>query len=93
MTSPTTRARLHVAPIGPQAHLGHLVQDAALHRLQPVAGIRECARVDDGIRVFEERALHLGGDIDVLDPLARGLRRAAVTGAIASRVGAGVVEE
>ncbi len=53
-------ARLHVAAIRSQAHLRHLVQDAALHRLQSVAGIRERARIDDRIGVFEERALHLG---------------------------------
>ena len=72
MTSPTTRARLDVPAIGPQAHLGHLVQDAALHGLEPVAGVGQGARVDDRVGVLEERALHLGGDVDVFDALAGG---------------------
>ena len=51
---------LHVAPVGPKAHLGHLVQDATLHRLEPVAGVGQCTGVDDRVGVLEERALHLG---------------------------------
>ena len=58
---------LHVPAVGPQPHLGHLVQDAPLHRLEAVAGIRERSRVDHRVRVFEERALHLGRDVDVFD--------------------------
>ena len=61
---------LDVAAVGPQAHLAHLEQDAALHRLEPVACVGQGARVDDGVRVLEERALHLDGDVDVVDALA-----------------------
>ena len=63
---------LDVTAIGAQAHLAHLVQDAALHRLEPVAGVGEGARVDDRVGVLEERALHLDGDVDVVDALAGG---------------------
>ena len=63
---------LDVPAVGPQAHLGHLEQDAALHRLEPVARVGQGARVDDRVGVLEERALHLGGDVDVFDALAGG---------------------
>jgi hypothetical protein len=59
--------RLHVAAIGSQAHLVHLVEDAPLHRLQPVARVGQRPGVDDGVGVFEKRALHLGGDVDIFD--------------------------
>ena len=58
---------LDVAAIGPQPHVGHLVQDAALHGLEAVARVGQGARVDDRVRVLEERALHLGRDVDVFD--------------------------
>ena len=63
---------LDVTAVGAQAHLGHLVQDASLHGLQAVAGVGERPRVDDGVRVLEEGALHLLGDVDVLDALTVG---------------------
>ena len=73
---------LHVAAVGAQAHLVHLVDDAAVHRLQAVAGVGQGARVDDRVRVLEEGALHLVDDVDVEDALLevvgrRGLRAAA----------------
>lgn len=73
---------LDVAAVGPQPHLVHLVQDAAVHGLETVAGVRQGARVDDRIRVLEEGTLHLVDDVDVEDPLLevvrrRGLRAAA----------------
>ena len=58
---------LHVAAIGAQPHVGHLVQDAPLDGLQPVARVGKRAGVDDRVRVLEERALHLDRDIDVFD--------------------------
>ena len=67
MTSPTTRADFTCGAVGAQAHLRHLEQDAALHRLEAVAGVGQGARVDDRVGVLEERALHLGGDVDVDD--------------------------
>ena len=66
---------LDVPAIGTKAHVGHLVQDAALDGLQPVAGIGQRARVDDRVRVLEERPLHLGRDVDVFDALVFGRRR------------------
>ena len=45
---------LDVPAVGPQAHLRHLEQDAPLHRLQPVAGIRQRPGVDDRVGVLEE---------------------------------------
>jgi hypothetical protein len=63
---------LDVPAVGAQAHLRHLEQDAALHGLEPVTRVGERPRVDDGVGVLEERALHLGGDVDVLDSLAGG---------------------
>ena len=62
---------LHVPTVGTQAHLVHLVQDPAMHRLQPVARVGERAGVDDRVGVLEVTALHLVGDVDVDDPLGR----------------------
>ena len=45
---------LDVSAIGPQAHVGHLEQDAALNRFEAVPGVREGSRVDDRICVLEE---------------------------------------
>ena len=48
---------LHVAAVGAQAHVVHRVEDPALDRLQPVAGVGQGAGVDDGVGVLEERRL------------------------------------
>ena len=64
---------LDVPAVGAQAHLVHRVEDPALHRLEPVAGVRQGAGVDDRVRVLQERALHLGGDVDVDDLVGDGL--------------------
>ena len=45
---------LDVAAVGAQSHLVHRVEDAALHRLEPVAGVGEGAGVDDGVGVLQE---------------------------------------
>jgi hypothetical protein len=66
---------LHVTAVGPQAHVVHRVQDPALHRLQAVARVGEGTRVDDRVRVLEERALHLLLDVDVDDALGEVLGR------------------
>ena len=73
---------LHIAAVGAQAHLVHLVDDAAVHRLHAVAGVRQGAGVDHRVRVLEEGALHFVDDVDVEDLLLeivrrRGLRAAA----------------
>ena len=41
----------------------HRVKDAALHRLQAIARVREGAGDDDGHRVIDVRRLHDVGDI------------------------------
>ena len=46
--------RLHVPAVGAQPHLAHRVEDPALHRLEPVAGVGERAAVDDRVGVLEE---------------------------------------
>ena len=56
---------LHVAAVGAQPHLAHRVEDAALHRLEAVAHVRQGPRVDDRHGVLEEGVLHLEADVDV----------------------------
>ena len=51
--------RFHVWPIRVQVHLPHLVDDAPLHGLQTVTGVREGTRVNHRVRVFEEGLAHL----------------------------------
>src|SRR5690606_34855867 len=72
--------RLHVPPVRTQPHLVHLVEDPPLHGLEAVAGVRQRAGVDDRVGVFQEGALHLGGDVDVDDLLLHGRRRGAASG-------------
>jgi hypothetical protein len=62
---------LRVRAIGAQPRVEHPVQDAAVHRLQAVADVRERARHDDRHRVVEEGALHLLLDLDGLDVAQR----------------------
>ena len=66
---------LDVASVGAQAHLVHLVQDAALDRLEAVAGVGEGAGVDDAVGVLKVRAAHLLGHVDVDDVLFELFRR------------------
>ncbi len=73
---------LDVPAVGAQAHVGHRVQDAALDGLQTVTRVGQRARVDDRVRVLEERALHLGRDVDVFDALL-------VSGGVCGRCGHG----
>ena len=80
ITSPTTRADFTCARSGRRPISRHLVEDAALHRLEAVAGVGQGPRVDDRVGVLEERALHLRGDVDVDDLLGGSRsRRAAAT--------------
>ena len=68
--------RLHVTTLGPVAVVPHRVQDATVHRLEPVPNIRECSPDDDAHRVVDVASLHLGLDVDRLDPVvAPGLGR------------------
>src|SRR5215469_3767266 len=80
---------LDVAAVGPQAHLVHLVQDPALHRLEAVSGVGYRALVDDGVGVLEVAAAHLLGDVDVDDVLFEILGRCAPRVAAASGGGRG----
>ena len=73
---------LDVAAVRAQAHLAHHVQDAPLHRLQAVAGVRERPRIDHRIGVLQERAFHLGGDVDVDDVLGEVAGLAPLRGAV-----------
>ena len=50
---------LVVRAVGAQAPVEHGVQDAAVHRLEAVAHVRQGAGHDDRHGVLEERALHL----------------------------------
>ena len=50
---------LHIRAVGSQVHLAHLVDDAALHRLQAIARIGQCACVNHRIRILEEGLAHL----------------------------------
>ena len=49
----------HIRPIRRKIHLPHLVDDAPLHGLQPVTGIRQRTRVNHRIGVFKEGLAHL----------------------------------
>ena len=56
---PDDARALPVRPVGRQAHLGRAVEDAALHRLEPVTDVRERPADDDGHRVVQIRCPHL----------------------------------
>jgi hypothetical protein len=60
---------LHMAAVRADPHLGHRVQDPALHRFQPVPGVRQGPGVDHRVCVLQEAGAHLVGDVDVEDPL------------------------
>ncbi len=66
---------LHIAPVGPQAHLVHLGHDAPVHRLHAVAGVGQGPGVDHRVRVLEEGTLHFVDDVDVEDLLLEVVRR------------------
>ncbi len=62
---------LAVLAVGPHALDVHPVEDAPLHRLQPVARVGKCARRDDRHRVVQEGAFHLLLDLDRFDVAER----------------------
>ena len=78
---------LHVAAVRAQAHAGHHVEDAPLHRLEAVARVRQGARVDHRVGVLEEGRLHLLGDVDVDDVLL--LQRQRARGVLLGGAGTG----
>jgi len=59
--------RLLIGLVGPQAQVVHGVENAAMHRLQPIAHVGQRARNDDAHRVIEIRRLHLCVNIDLLN--------------------------
>ena len=59
--------RLLVRLVGPQPQVVHGVQDAPVHRLQPVAHVGQRPRHDHAHGVVEVRRLHLRFDIDLAD--------------------------
>ena len=59
--------RFDVFLVGRVALLVHRIQDAAVHRLQAVAHVRQRPRHDHAHGVIEIRALHLLGDRDGAD--------------------------
>ncbi len=79
---------LHVAAVGAQAHLVHLVHDAPVHRLHAVPGVGQGTGVDHRVRVLEEGALHFVDDVDVEDLLLEILRRRGLRAAAGHRCAA-----
>ena len=59
--------RLDVFAVGQMPLLVHRIEDAAMHRLEPVARIRQRPRHDHAHGVIEVRALHLVRDRDGTD--------------------------
>ena len=72
--------RLAVRLVRRVACLVHAVQDAPVHRLQPVAGVRQRARHDHAHGVIEVRAAHFHFQRDRLHVAVRAdrLRRVVV---------------
>lgn len=73
---------LDVALFWPEPHLGHLVEDPPLDRLQPVPRIGQCARVDNAVGILQEAAAHFFANVNINDSFGNGrgwLRRAAFT--------------
>jgi hypothetical protein len=54
--------RLAIGLVRREAVLDHRIEDAAVHRLQAVAHVRQRARHDHAHRVIEIGAAHLVGD-------------------------------
>ena len=63
--------RLSERPVGRQAQFAHRIEDAAVHRLQPVAGIGQRAVHDRGQRI---------GQVPLADRAAEGFGRGALFG-------------
>ena len=58
-----------------QAFAQHRVEDAALDRLEAVAGIRQGARDDDGHRILDVGRLHDLGDVGGGEFFGSGIHR------------------
>ena len=77
--------RFLVRLVGREAVLEHRVEDAPVHRLQAVAGVRQRPRDDHAHGVIEVGAAHLVGDLDRLH-VARRRRQIGRAGAGVLRV-------
>mmetsp|Transcript_518 Transcript_518/g.2119 ORF Transcript_518/g.2119 Transcript_518/m.2119 type:complete len:211 (-) Transcript_518:53-685(-) len=76
---------LSVRFIRPQSQLVHAVQDPSMHRLQPVARVRQRSPHDHAHRVRQVRRLRLARQFNVDDLLLRASRRRRVRSRRASR--------
>ena len=64
-------AALDVVAVRAEARVVHPVEDLAVHRLEAVAHVGQRPPDDDRHRVVDVAALHLGLDVDRLDPVDR----------------------
>jgi len=59
--------RLFIGQVGAQAHIVHGIQNTTVHRLEPVAGVRQGPGDDDAHGVIEVGLLHFLVDINFVD--------------------------
>ena len=59
-----------MSTIWAQAHFSHLIDDASLHRLQPVSSIGQGSRINNRVGVLQEAFAHFASDIDIYDALS-----------------------
>ena len=70
MTSPTMRAHFLKPALGSSRSIAHGVEDAAVHRLQPVAHVRQRPVHDGRQRIGEIALLQRGLEVDGLNIIA-----------------------
>ena len=63
---------LHVRTVRAETLLIHVPDNAAVHGLQAVTHVRQCARHDRVDRIIEERAFHFGLELHGLHRVAAG---------------------
>ena len=74
---------LHMPLIRAQPHLLHHVEDAPLHRFQPVARIRQSTRINNRVGVLQKAGFHLGRDINI-DNIFDNINRVIFNGGLAA---------
>ena len=74
---------LHMPLIRAQSHLLHHVEDAPLHRFQPVARIRQSTRINNRVGVLQKAGFHLGRDINI-DNIFDNINRVIFNGGLAA---------
>ena len=77
---------LEVPSVGPEATVVHRVENAGVHRLEPVAHVGQRPADDDRHRVVDVTALHLDLDVDRLCTVVLSFGRAHHLGQIATPV-------